>query len=82
MATVLALVGVLAGFFLCTLRTDFYVQSLQAKNTDPAGYSSLTGALNTFPDYLSQRVGILGWIFLIVGLGWAWYIPHERSAPK
>lgn len=82
LAVVAALAGVIIGFFLSSFRSDAYLVLLQERNLDPQGFTPLNGALSTFPAYLSHKVDFLTWFFLLVGLGLAYHLPHERSAPE
>ncbi len=81
MAFAITLIGAFIGFFLSALRLETFIPLLQDRNLDPAGFSPLSGTLSVFPAYLTQKVGPLGWFFVLVGIGWAWYIPHERHVP-
>jgi len=69
MAGVLALVAIILGHYLIYYRTG------QAEAAGPG----FTNALMTFPSYLSEKLGFLDWLFLVVGLVWAYWIPHVRS---
>jgi len=81
-AAVIALAGAFVGFFLCAYRLDEYIQLLLDKGLKAQGYTPLSGTLTMFPAYLSTRVNLLDWFFVVVGVVWAWYIPHERTAPS
>ena len=77
MALVLSLLGVIAGLFLIA-----YQMSAWRDFPGAEGFSSdVSATLSTFPTYLAQKVGPLAWFFVLVGLGWAWYMPHERTVP-
>jgi len=39
------------------------------------------GAAYAFPEYLSS-LGALDWLFLVLGVLWAYWVPHVRSLPK
>jgi hypothetical protein len=75
MASILTLLGCIAAFFLVALRLEAF-QGLGATEFS----SPVSAALSTFPAYLT-RLGVLYWFFVIVGVGLAWWIPHERTAP-
>ena len=76
LAVVVALVGSFVGLFLWSFRTDAEAGLGGANFNSPLG-----ATLFTFPAFLSQKVGVLDWLFLAVGLGVAYYLPHERSVP-
>ena len=41
----------------------------------------VSAALSTFPAYLVQ-MPLLYWVFVVVGIGLAWWVPHVRTAPE
>ena len=73
-ASILALAGILLGYFLVFVRTqpDAYSQ------ISGAG-SELLGAFYAFPGYLSG-LGLVGLAFLALGVGLAYYLPRPRQA--
>jgi hypothetical protein len=42
----------------------------------------LATALRSLPTYLTRELGIIDWVFLGLGVAWAWWIPHVRAAPE
>jgi len=70
LAAVLALCGILFGYYLIYCRTG------QAGDVAGPGFGSV---LITFPSYLSGKLGVLDWAFLAMGVVWAYWIPHVRS---
>ncbi len=74
-AGVLALAGILLGYFLVSLRTGW-----SAHIALSAGDSAFRGALYSFPDYLAS-LGIVGWLFLAAGVVLAYWVPHVRKPP-
>jgi ABC-type dipeptide/oligopeptide/nickel transport system permease component len=75
-AAVLALVGVAVGWFLTALLTAAAVAYGMGGSGVP-----LTDALHVFPTYLRSDLGLLDWVFLLLGVGWAWWLPHPRLVP-
>jgi hypothetical protein len=72
-AAVLALFGILFGYYLIYYRTG------QAGELAGPGFGS---ALIAFPSYLSGKLGVLEWVFLALGVIWAYWIPHVRTVPE
>jgi hypothetical protein len=75
MASLLTFVGCIAAFFLVALRTEAYRDLGAVEFTSP-----ISAALSTFPAYLTQMGGLY-WFFTLVGVGFAWWIPHPRTTP-
>lgn len=76
MAAIIAIVGCIAAFFLVSLRTAAFSDFGATEFSSP-----VSAALSTFPAYL-MRMGFLYWFFVVVGVGVAWWIPHERTVPE
>jgi hypothetical protein len=76
MASLLTLVGCLVAFFLVALRTQAFLALGAAEFGSP-----VSAALSTFPTYLMQ-LGVLYWLFVMLGVGLAWWIPHVRMMPE
>ncbi len=77
MALVLAFLGSVVGLFLVSFRLNAAAELGAQQFSSP-----LEAALSTFPAYLMQKVGGLDWLFVVVGLGVAYYLPHERRVPE
>jgi hypothetical protein len=73
MGAVLALFGILFGYYLIYYRTG------QAAAMAGPGFGS---ALIAFPSYLSGKLGVLEWVFLALGVIWAYWISHVRTLPE
>jgi hypothetical protein len=74
-AAVLALVGIVLGYLLVSLRSH-WVRHLTLSGSG----SAVQGALYGLPGYLAG-IGPLGWLLLAAGIVLAYWIPHVRSAP-
>jgi hypothetical protein len=68
LASVLTLVGVFIGYLCIFLRTG------TASRLAGPGFAS---SLIAFPTYLTGLTW-LDWVFLAVGVGWGYWIPHVR----
>lgn len=75
-ASILALVGIVLANFLILLRTGGG-SAVSAPSFD----SALLAALYAFPVYLSS-LGLLDWLFWVLGMAVAYWLPHVRSLPR
>lgn len=74
-AFVLTFFGVILSYFLIFLRTPGSPHlSLSGQR------SAVLGALYAFPVHLSS-LGLLDWLFLILGIACSYYIPRVRTVP-
>jgi hypothetical protein len=76
MASILALVGLVVANFLILLRTGGG-SAVGAPSFD----SAFLAALYAFPAYLSS-LGLLNWLFWVLGVAIAYWVPHVRYLPK
>jgi phosphate/sulfate permease len=74
-AALIALAGILTGYFLVSLRTA-WSSHLALSGTN----SAVQGALYAFPVYLAS-IGVLGWLLLVSGIAAAYWVPHVRTPP-
>jgi hypothetical protein len=77
----LAAVVTLVGAFVAWLLASAFMGAPDRYGA--SGFEApLAAALSTFPSYLQQDLKALDWVFLIVGVAWAWWIPHARTIPE
>jgi hypothetical protein len=77
MAFLLAIGGCIIAFFVTSLRMQPLPIYGQADFNSPVGK-----ALADFPSYLrGQDVGLVRWIFVVIGAALAWWIPQARHVP-
>jgi len=75
-ASILALVGIVLANFLILLRTGGG-SAVGAPSFD----SAFLAALYAFPVYLSS-LGLLDWLFWVLGVAAAYWLPHVRYLPR